>query len=74
MLRDGFTTPLVPDEIRELRRRAHALRGSVLTATSLAASGHPGGSFSSAEVYTVLYGCANLRPDEPRWGVGIVSW
>lgn len=67
MLRDGFATPLLSDDIPELRRRAHALRGSVLTATSLAASGHPGGSFSSAEIYTVLYGCANLRPDEPHW-------
>ncbi|PKQ29742.1 MAG: transketolase [Actinobacteria bacterium HGW-Actinobacteria-10] len=67
MHRERFTSALTSDEVTELRRRAHLLRGSVLTATSVAGSGHPGGSFSSAEVYTVLYGCANLRPNEPGW-------
>lgn len=67
MHRDGFGTALSPDGLAELQHRAHRLRGSVLTATSVAESGHPGGSFSSAEMYTVLYGCANVRPQEPRW-------
>src|SRR5450830_1683756 len=35
--------------------------------TPLAASGHRGGSMSSLELYQVLYGYANLRPDEPAW-------
>jgi transketolase len=35
--------------------------------TTLAASGHPGGSMSSLETYQVLYGYARLRPQEPVW-------
>lgn len=67
MLNRGFAEPLRPDGVHELTRRAHRARGTVLTATTLAASGHPGGSFSSAEIYTLLYSCARLRPAEPLW-------
>jgi len=67
MLHQGFGGPLTEDMAEELVRRAYACRGAVLTATSLAESGHPGGSFSSMELFTVLYGCARLRPEEPRW-------
>ncbi len=63
----GFDEPLDPSVADELRRRAHAARGSILTATSLAASGHPGGSMSSIEMYTVLHSCARIRPDQPGW-------
>jgi transketolase len=63
----GLTSPLSADQLAELTRRAHVSRGTVLTATSAAASGHPGGSFSSMEMYTLLYSCARLRPAEPRW-------
>jgi transketolase len=64
---EGLATPLSAEMLAELTERAHAARGTVLTATSLAASGHPGGSFSSMEFYTVLFSCARLRPDEPQW-------
>lgn len=67
MLNQGLAAPLTVDDFAELRRRALASRGAVLTATSVAASGHPGGSFSSLELYTLLYGAALLRPDEPLW-------
>ncbi len=67
MFNQGLTSPLAAEELAELSRRAHAARGTVLTATSLAASGHPGGSFSSMELYTLLYSCARLRPAEARW-------
>jgi len=63
----GFDEPLVPATLDELRRRAHEARGTILTATSAAASGHPGGSMSSIEMYTLLHSCAYIRPDEPRW-------
>lgn len=63
----GFTLPLEPDLAAELSRRAHEARGSILTATSASQSGHPGGSMSSIEIYTVLYSCARLRPQEPHW-------
>lgn len=67
MLERGFARPLSAAGADELRRRAHECRGGVLTATSVAASGHPGGSLSSMEIHTVLCGCAGLRPEEPRW-------
>lgn len=67
MFNDGFAAPLAPELSAELSARAHRSRGAVLTATTLAASGHPGGSFSSMELYTLLAGCARIRPGEPRW-------
>ncbi len=67
MFNAGFSAPLSSDELSELTARAHHSRGVVLTATSVAASGHPGGSFSSMEMYTLIYGTARIRPDEPHW-------
>ncbi len=67
MLHQGFARPLAPELEADLKRRAHEARGQILTATSLAASGHPGGSMSSIELYTTLYCCARLMPSEPRW-------
>ena len=67
MLNTGFADPLTPALLDVLETRARAARGPVLTATTLAASGHPGGSFSSMEMYTTIYGCARIRPNEPRW-------
>jgi len=67
MTQMGFSTPLTADQLAVLKERALTSRGHILTATSVAGSGHPGGSMSSLEMYTALYSCANLRPDEPRW-------
>jgi len=67
MLERGFAVPRLDEEsIRELQERARRARGSVLTMTSLAASGHPGGSFSSLEMYLLLWHCANVDPADPR--------
>jgi len=64
----GFSAPrLDPADVADMAQRARTLRGAVITMTTLAGSGHPGGSFSSMEIYQVLYGCASLRPDEPSW-------
>jgi transketolase len=67
MLQRDLTMPLDADALGQLAERSRISRGHVLTATSLAASGHPGGSFSSMEIYTMLYSLARLRPDDPRW-------
>jgi transketolase len=68
MLERGFdTVRLDADSITELTERARQARGAVLTMTSLAASGHPGGSMSSLELYLLLHHFARLRPDEPSW-------
>jgi len=67
MTQMGFGTPLTPEHLQVLEDRALVSRGHILTATSVAGSGHPGGSMSSIEMYTTLYSCANIRADEPRW-------
>jgi transketolase len=64
----GFVVPeLDPAEVSALAERARVLRGAILTMTTLAGSGHPGGSFSSLEIYQVLYGCARIDPLRPGW-------
>ncbi|MEI7814950.1 MAG: transketolase, partial [Coriobacteriia bacterium] len=67
MLNRGLTEPLGAAALSELTERSRRSRGHVLTATSLAGSGHPGGSFSSMEIYILLYSLARLRPEDPRW-------
>lgn len=51
-------------ELAEMRKRC-ARR--ILLSTSLAASGHPGGSLSSLDLLLVTYGMMNHKPREPRW-------
>ncbi|MDO8880045.1 MAG: transketolase [Coriobacteriia bacterium] len=68
MLERGFVDPALDDaSAAELEERARLIRGAILTMTTLAASGHPGGSMSSLELYLTLYHCANLDPARPRW-------
>lgn len=67
MFNRGLTEPLSDRLLSRIADRAHMSRGAVLTATTLAGSGHPGGSFSSMEIYSLLYSTAQLRPAEPRW-------
>jgi transketolase len=70
MLQRGFLEPAMdPETASDLVTRAHHLRGAVLTMTTLAASGHPGGSMSSLETYMLLYSFARLRPSDPAWPV-----
>ncbi|HSH00181.1 MAG TPA: hypothetical protein VLB27_09045, partial [candidate division Zixibacteria bacterium] len=63
-----FKPETLPADVRtaltELCRRA---RGSVIKMTTVAGSGHPGGSMSSMEMYMLLYSLAKLRPAEPWW-------
>jgi transketolase len=40
-------------------------RGDILKMTTLAASGHPGGSMSSIDFELVLWGFANVDPEDP---------
>jgi transketolase len=67
MIERGFTKKKLSDAaIAELKARARRARGDILTMTTLAASGHPGGSMSSLEMYLTLYACANVYPDNPH--------
>lgn len=67
MLERGFTVPeLDAASEAELAGRARRLRTAILTMTTLAESGHPGGSMSSLEMYLVLYHFARIDPMRPR--------
>lgn len=47
--------------LEELKKTANQARGDVLTMTTLAASGHPGGSMSSLEIYLTLFYFLNIH-------------
>ncbi len=67
LLERGFVVPELDEaSASELESRARDLRGAILTMTTLAASGHPGGSMSSLETFLVLYAFANIDPARPR--------
>jgi len=51
--------------IEKLSELARLARGDILKMTTLAGSGHPGGSMSSIDFYLVLYSYANVDPKSP---------
>jgi len=52
----------------ELQKTAQDLRLTVLEMNHKAGSGHTGGSFSCAEILTVLYeNFMNVNPENPKW-------
>ena len=62
----GFKQDRLPAEWQQkLTKMAAAARGSILKMTTLAASGHPGGSMSSIDIYLTLYNMANVDPGNP---------
>ncbi len=63
----GFVVPELPlDDITVLTQLARDARGDVLRMTTLAGSGHPGGSLSSMDIYMMLFLGANVDPKCPR--------
>lgn len=62
----GFAEPkLSPQQIEQFTETARLCRGDILKMTTIAASGHPGGSMSSLEVYLLLYNMAKVDPRDP---------
>lgn len=62
----GFTEKALSAEWRDkLSEQARHARGHILTMTTLAGSGHPGGSMSSLETYLTVYNFARVDPGEP---------
>ncbi len=62
----GFAEPALSDEWhKKLTEMARKARGHILKMTSIAASGHPGGSMSSLELYLTLYNMARVDPRDP---------
>jgi len=63
----GFADKKLSDEKSELlAEMARVARGHILTMTTIAASGHPGGSMSSLETLLTLYHFANVDPTQPK--------
>ncbi len=63
----GFENEQLTDkQIATLKKLANQARGNILTMTTLASSGHPGGSMSSLDFYLILWSCANVYPNEPN--------
>ncbi len=59
----------LPEEDRaKLADLARLCRGDILKMTTIAGSGHPGGSMSSIEMYLLVAWFAKLDPANPRWG------
>ncbi len=52
--------------LKRLTELARLARGDILKMTTLAGSGHPGGSMSSIDFYLVLYSFANVNPQSPH--------
>lgn len=63
---DFSARELSKDDIANLTQHATLARGDVLKMTTLAGCGHPGGSMSSMEMYTLLWHCAQVDPKDPR--------
>ena len=56
------------NELKSLKTVAAKIRLGALEAVHAAASGHPGGSLSIAEILAYLYFKEmNVRPEDPRW-------
>ncbi len=59
---------LTKEKIQELKRVALRVRRHIVEMTTIAGSGHPGGSLSCTDVMTVLYfHRMRTRPDDPAW-------
>ena len=63
----GFTKETLGErEIKELEELSRVCKGDILKMTTLASSGHPGGSMSSLDILLTLYRYANIFPNEPQ--------
>lgn len=54
---------LTEEEIERLKQFSKLCRRDVLTMTTIAKSGHPGGSMSAMEIYNVIFNYAYIGPD-----------
>ncbi len=53
---------LTESQLDKLRDFSRGCRGDILKMTTTAGSGHPGGSLSSVDIYTLLWHCAKVTP------------
>ncbi|MCB2181505.1 MAG: transketolase [Desulfobulbaceae bacterium] len=58
---------LSTEELQTLAEMRKRCARRILLSTSLASSGHPGGSLSSLDLMLVTYGIMDYKKDEPLW-------
>ena len=64
--RTDFVSENLPVDIeKKLKEFCRQARGDILLMTTLAGSGHPGGSMSSLEIFSILWSQANINPANP---------
>jgi transketolase len=56
---------LSTDWLKKLTETARIARGNILKMTTVAGSGHPGGSMSSVDMFLTLYNMARVDPKNP---------
>lgn len=62
----GFREKMLsPQWLQKLSEQARVGRGQIIKMTTVAASGHPGGSMSSLELFLTLYNFARIDPQNP---------
>jgi transketolase len=67
MKENGFLDSRLKDEeIKQLEELARLCRGDILKMTTLAGSGHPGGSLSLIDILVTLFSYANIDPKDPH--------
>ncbi len=60
-----FKSKNISEEVAsKLEETARLCRGDIVKMTTVAGSGHPGGSMSSIDIYTTVYSLADLTRDE----------
>jgi len=66
MAGNRFAAPaLTPEQLARFSDLGRLCRGDILKMTELATCGHPGGSMSSIDFYTVVWALANVDPKDP---------
>jgi transketolase len=55
------------EKLKEIQKQADQARGAILKMTTLAGSGHPGGSMSTIDFLLMLLHMANINPEKPKW-------
>lgn len=53
-------------QLKEIQTLANEARGSIIKMTSLAKSGHPGGSMSTIDFLLTLYNMIDIDPQDPK--------
>lgn len=62
-----YPAELSAQDLSTLKQQSLKAKGAILTMTTLAASGHPGGSMSSIDLLLTLYKIAKVDAKNPLW-------